>query len=152
MIYLEDGTPEYEISDSICNSISDEITRIKAMSDDEVCKNYQVDYKNEALIATVEFYHTGTGMTYDDYIDELTYRNVIDFDPEALQNEIDTREENEATKKKIAEIETDIRMRRGYVKELPPAVEQRIPQAKLEQVNAEWEEVDSVLTVIKKVS
>ena len=154
MIYLEDGTPEYEISDSICNSISDEIKLIQAMSEEAVCSEYKVDYKAEALIGVIEHYNYEAPfeLSYVEYIEELMYRNIIDFDPKDLQDEIDTRNQNEKTKKKIVEIEIDIRMRRGYLKELPPAVEQRILQAKLSQLNAELEEVDSVLTIIKKVS
>ena len=142
MTHLDDGTPEYEISDSICNSIHDEITRIKAMSDEEVCKNYQVDYKNEALIATVEFYHTGTGMTYNDYIEELMYRSVIDFDPKDLQDEIDTCDENEDMKGQIAYMKENNQRRLNDCGKLPPSFEREMLKSEIRHLLNECEVLD----------
>jgi len=93
-----------QIPDDICESIRDEVNRIKARPEADICEEYKVDNKDEALILCVESYHDGSNIPYVDFVCELQKRKIIDFDPIEISDAVYTKQENENIRKEIEEM------------------------------------------------
>ena len=80
---------EYQIPQHVIDFIRDELKAINRMTDDEIYLQYNVDYHDEAIIGCLEYYYDSEEYgVWDDYIEELTERNAIDFNPREVEKRI----------------------------------------------------------------
>ena len=111
---IEDEVTEYEIPDELCKEIHNELTRIMEMPIGKLKKEFNVDYREEALVNTIYDYHNEMQhMTFDDFEDELMNRDVILISATHISN---TLYENEELRERLSALKKEANARNIFLR------------------------------------
>ena|GEM_PF-7081468 len=81
---IDKVTEVYDIDDTTIELIKYSLSEIDAMTEEECCLVHNVNCKDDMRVAIIEDYHESRFGTYEEYLEELSERDIIKEAPRQI--------------------------------------------------------------------